>query len=262
MEFKEVLGIRRSIRFFDQERPVEREKIQKILEAMRVASCAVNAHWLRAVVVNREDIPPETMEALKMPVAALVQELAPVHIYCYLDTGIVNRIKGTRLRQLVDVGALAPTHGWSHKFVDEFVYPQVLEPLTQNPAYPIAAAFDCGGAGTQGLLTAVDEGLGVCWTAFNADAAKTLLDIPDDWIPLYVMNVGYSLESREAGGQRPRPEFEELYFEGNARQPFRRDPRVVKDLEKEKLFTPPAPSPNPERMKEIRTMARKLGLPE
>jgi nitroreductase len=262
VEFKEVLGIRRSIRFFDQERPVEREKVQKILEAMRVASCAVNAHWLRAVVVNREDIPPETMEALKMPVAALVQELAPVHIYCYLDLGIVNRIKGTRLRELVDVGALAPTHGWSHKFVDEFVYPQVLQPLTENPAYPVAAAFDCGGAATQGLLTAVDEGLGACWTAFDADAAKALLEIPDDWLPLYVMNLGYSLESLEAGGQRPRPDFEELYFEGTTRQSFRRDPLVVKDLEKEKLYTAPAKSPNPERMKEIREMARKLGLPE
>ena len=44
--------IRRSIRFFDTDRPVEREKIQKILEAMRIASCAVNAHWLRAVVTG------------------------------------------------------------------------------------------------------------------------------------------------------------------------------------------------------------------
>jgi nitroreductase len=262
MELKEVLGIRRSIRFFDPERPVEREKIQKILEAMRIASCAVNAHWLRAVVVNRADIPPDTMEALKMPVAGLVQELAPVHIYCYLDPTIVNRIQGARLKELVDVGALAPTHGWSHKFVDEFVYPQVLKPLTENPAYPIAAAFDCGGAGTQGLLVAFDEGLGACWTAFAPEPAKDMMKIPDEWIPLYVMNVGYPLESREAGGQRPRPEFETLYFEGTANEPFARDETVVKDLEKEKMFTDPAKPGNPERMKEIREMARKLGLPE
>lgn len=51
MGFTEVIGIRRSIRFFDPDRPVEREKIQKILEAMRLGSCAMNAHWLRAVVV-------------------------------------------------------------------------------------------------------------------------------------------------------------------------------------------------------------------
>lgn len=260
MEFTQVLGIRRSIRYFDPDRPVEREKIQKILEAMRVASCAVNAHWLRAVVVDRAGIPPETMEALKVPVAGLVQELAPIHIYCYLDTGIVNRVKGARLKELVDVGALNPTHGWSHKFVDDFVYPQILKPLTESPGYGVAAAFDCGGAGTQGLLMAVDEGLGVCWTAFNPEPAKKLLAVPDDWIPLYVMNVGYPLESREAGGQRPRPAFEELYFEGHVGQPFRRDPNVVKELEERGLYQQPAPLPD--RKQEVRDLARKLGLPE
>jgi nitroreductase len=260
MQFKEVLGARRSIRYFDTDRPVERAKIQKILEAMRIASCAVNAHWLRAVVVNRADIPSETMEALKTPVSGLVQELAPVHIYCYLDAGIVTRIKGKRLKELVDVGALNPSHGWSHAFVEDFVYPQILEPMTKGPGYPISAAFDCGGAGTQGLLTAVDEGLGVCWTAFNPIAAKELLDIPDDWIPLFVLNVGYPLESADAGGQRPRPAFEELYFEGKVGRPYPRDPKVVEELEREKLFTPKAPQPG--RQEEVRKLARKLGLPE
>lgn len=259
MEYKELLGTRRSIRFFDPDRPVEREKIQKILESMRIASCAVNAHWLRAVVVNREDIPEETMEQLKMPVAALVQDLARVHIYCYCDLGVVNRIKGSRLKELVDVFALAPTHGWSHKFVDEFVYPQILKPLTENPAYPVAAAFDCGGAAFQGLLMAFEEGLGACLTAFNAEAAKPLLGIPDDWVPLYVMNLGYSAESREAGGQRPRPPFEELYFEGRVGKPFPRDPVVVKELEEAKMLQKPAPLPG--RKEEIQKLAQKLGLP-
>jgi nitroreductase len=260
MELKEVLGIRRSIRFFDPHRPVERAKVQKILEAMRVASCAVNAHWLRAIMVNRDDIPPDILEKLEIPVAALIPQLAPVHIYCYLDLGTVNRVKGARLKELVDVYALNPTHGWSHKFVDEFVYPQILEPMTKSPNYPVAASFDCGGAGTQGMLVAFDEGLGACWTAFNAGAAKELLQVPDDWLPLYVMNVGYPLESREAGGQRPRPLFEELYFEGRYGTPFRRDPEVVKELEREKLFTAPAPLPG--RKEEVRALARKLGLPE
>ena len=34
MEYQELIGSRRSIRFFDPKRQVEMEKIQKILEAM------------------------------------------------------------------------------------------------------------------------------------------------------------------------------------------------------------------------------------
>jgi len=73
------------------------------------------------------------------------------------------------------------------------------------------------------------------------------------------MNVGYPAESPDAGGQRPRPDFEELYFEGTAETPFIRDPKVVAELEQAKLFQAPAPSEG--RMDEIRQLARKLGLP-
>ena len=260
MELKEVLGLRRSIRYFDPDRPVERAKIQKILEAMRLASCAVNAHWLRGVVVNRADLDPDVLASLKTPVAGVIQEMAPVHIYCYCDLGVVERVKGTRLKELVDVGALNPSPGWSHAFVDEVVYPQILQPLSQAAAYPIAASFDCGGAGTQGLLMAVDEGLGACWTNFNTDAVKDVFGIPADWIPLYVLNVGYPAESADAGGQRPRPPFEDLYFEGNCDVPFRRDPAVVDELKAAKFFT--APAPTPDRKREVRDLSRRFGLPE
>lgn len=40
MELTNVIGRRRTIRFFQPFRPVEREKIQKMLEASRHASCA------------------------------------------------------------------------------------------------------------------------------------------------------------------------------------------------------------------------------
>lgn len=260
MEFNEVLGIRRSIRYFDPDRPVEREKIQKILEAMRIASCAMNAHWLRAIVVLRDEIPADTLERLKLPVAGVIQELAPVHIYCYADLSVIARDRGARPKQLIDVGALNPSHGWTHRFVDEFVWPLLLKPLSESPAYPVAVAFDNGGAATQGLLMAFHEGLGACWTTFNHEVAKEAFAVPDDWIPHYVLNVGYPLESREAGGQRPRPPFDELYFEGRVGKPFRRDEAVVKELEEAGMLQAPAPLPG--RKQEIRELSRKLGLPE
>lgn len=64
MEFKEVIGNRRSIRFFEPDKPVEREKIQTMLEAARLASCAVNAHWAKAIVVERDKLPEDKLEQL------------------------------------------------------------------------------------------------------------------------------------------------------------------------------------------------------
>ncbi len=261
MDFKQVIGRRRSIRFFEPEKPVEREKIQTVLEAARLASCAVNAHWLRAIVVERDKLPPEKLEAMKTPVSALTIELAPVHIYFYCDLGTVNRVQGARLRELVEVGALAPTHGWSRKFVDEFVYPQVLKPMTETSTYPVAAAMDCGVAICQALLTCFDEGLGACLSAFNPAIAKELFNPPDDWIPLYVMLVGYPAESWEAGGQRPRPDFEELYYDAEYGKPFLRDPAVVEKLKQAGMIQRPAGLNNTERIAEIRSLAERLGLP-
>jgi len=258
MEFQKVLGIRRSIRFFEPQKPVEQEKIQKILEACLRASCAVNAHWLKAVVVKRDDVAPEDLEKMKNPVQALVIQLAPVHIYFYSDPGVVNEIKGSRLKELVDKGALNPTHGWSHKFVDEVVYPQILKPLTDSPGYLIAAAFDCGVAACQGLLMAFELGLGACLTAFNAEIVKKYTKVPDGWVPLYVLNVGYSAESPEAGGQRPRPAFENQYFLGQFGKAFPRDERVVEELKRDGLIQAPAMLPG--RKEEVRELARKLGL--
>jgi nitroreductase len=261
VEFKEVVGRRRSIRFFDPDRPVEREKVQVMLEAMRLASCAVNAHWLRAIVVERDKLPAEKLNMLKTPVAALTLDLAPVHIYVFCDLGIVNRIKGSRLKELVDVGALAPAHGWSHKFVDEFVYPQILEPMTRNlQGYLVAAAADCGGAAHIALLAGVDQGLGVCLNTPNPALTKQVFGVPDDWIPLWVILVGYPSESWHGGGQRPRPPFEDLYFDGDINTPFKRDPAVVERLKQAKMIQDPAPLPG--RFEEIRRLARDLGLPE
>ena len=256
-----MVGRRRSIRFFEPDKPVEREKIQVILETARLASCAVNAHWLRAIVVERDKIPPEKLSQLKTPVAALTLDLAPVHIYFFCDLGVVNRIKGSRLRELVDAGALAPTHGWSHKFVDDFVYPQILEPMTKNlQGYLAAAMADAGGAAQNALLAAFDEGLGACLNTPNPMLTKQVFGVPDDWISLWVMVVGYPAESWEAGGQRPRPPFEELYFEGEYGKPYPRDLAVVERLTKQKMFQTPAPLPN--RRDEIRKLAEKYGLPE
>lgn len=257
MRFEQVIGNRRSTRYFDPDRPVEREKVQKILEAMRLASCAMNAHWLRAVVVYRDDLDPKDFEKLKVPVSGVLMDLAPVHIYCFADPSVVLKDKGDRVRQLMDIGACNPSHGWTYAFLDEFVWPQILKPLAENPTYPASMAFDNGSAATQGLLMAINLGLGACWSVMAAEPAREILGVPAHWLPHYVMNVGYSLESP---GQRPRPPFESLYFEGHVSTPFRRDPAVVEELERDGMLQEPDPKPG--RKDEIRSLCRKLGLRE
>jgi nitroreductase len=260
MEFKEVVGRRRSIRYFQPWRPVEPEKIQVILEAARLASCAVNASFLRGVVVERDTLPPDVLESLKTPVSGLVIELAPVHIYFYGD--MTGNLRGkTTLKELVDVGALNVTHGWSHKFVEDLVFPMILEPMSKDRETLLrAVCTDAGVAMCQGLLAAFDEGLGACLTAFVPGPIKELCNIPDHWVPLYVMNVGYPAESWEAGGQRPRPPLGEQFHHGKYGTPFPRDPKVVERLTAEKMIQ--APAPLPWRKDEVRALARMLGLPE
>jgi hypothetical protein len=77
---------------------------------------------------------------------------------------------------------------------------------------------------------------------------------------MWVMLVGYPAESWEAGGQRPRPDFEEHYFEGEYGTPFKRDPAVVENLKEAKMIQ--APAPLPDRKDEIRRLTDELGLPE
>ena len=261
MEFKEVIGRRRSIRYFLPYRPVEREKIQTIMEATRLSSCAVNASFLRAIVVERDKLAPEDLEALKVPTTTLQLDMAPVHIYFYGNLNAIQESHGQTLKELFDVGALNPTHGWSHKFIEETVWPQILDPISKDPNInPIAVSMDSGVAMNQALLTAFDEGLGALLTAFNAERAKAIFKVPDHFMPLYAMLVGYPAESWEAGGQRPRPALESLYFEGEYGVPMERDPAVVEQLKQDKMIQEPAPLPW--RKDEVRALSRMFGLPE
>src|SRR3989304_4715943 len=67
MELKEVLGRRRSIRFFLPFRPVERAKVQKMLEAARRSSCVGNVNSARAVVIWKDQASEDLLRAITPP---------------------------------------------------------------------------------------------------------------------------------------------------------------------------------------------------
>ncbi len=64
-----------------------------------------------------------------------------------------------------------------------------------------------------------------------------------------------------AGGQRPRPPFEEQYFEGEYGVPFERDDKVVEGLKDANMIQKQAIKDDPERKAEIKKLAERFGLP-
>ena len=258
MDLKQVMGNRRSIRYFEPDKPVEREKIQVMLEAMNRSSRAVNADFVKGVVVYRDELDPEVVEQLKTPTSTADMDLAPVHIFFYLD---LNYVEGAqqRLKELVDLGALNPSHGWSHAYVDEVVWATVLKPISSDPGIlSYIGAIDAGVAICQGMLAAVDEGLGVCLHAFNTEVAKTALGIPDTWLPLHLLLVGYPAEDPLTGGQRPRRPLSSQFFIGRADQPWEEIPEVTERLKSEGLIQEPVDADK--RRKEVRELAERFGL--
>jgi nitroreductase len=263
MEFKQAVGNRRSIRYYRPYQPVEKDKIQTILEAARLQTQHGNAQLVRkAVVVTRGETPDDVREGLidalyNQPQAAQ----APVAIVWAIDMSGWDTLKDNLL-ELINVGALTASYGWSEQFVDEVVL--------KTPDFNVMAgdrvfaewlsAIEMGTAIGAALLAAVDEGLGTQLLTGRRGQIRELLGMPEHVTPAQIQIVGYPAESADGGGQRPRPPFEELYFDGQWGTPIARDPDNVARLTAAGMIQDSAPQPW--RRDEIRALAGMFGLPE
>ncbi len=256
MQLREVVGRRRSVRFLRPYQPVEMEKIQRMLEAARLASHWGNVQSLRAVVVIREQVSPEVLEALFAPVAGFQIKLAPVVIVWYLDTAAVDE-QGDRLRELLAAGAL----GFGPKkreALEEKLIP-FFESIREGLKQPGLGEVDCGQGIAQATLMAFEQGLGTCCLGTpKAQELKGTLGLPDTARVLLLQTVGYPAESPEAGGQRPRQPFEQLFHLNRFGNPFPRLDDVVEELTDDGMFT--APAPQPYREAELEYLKEALGL--
>ena len=260
MELKEVIGNRRSIRFLLPHKPVEREKIQKMLEAATLCSFWGNVRALRALVVERESAPQEVLNAI--PVGSAIGGwqfgLAPVLIVWFVDWRALD-VQGDRLHELVDAGAAGVDFEASHRYLDESLIP-FFKAAGATLKSGGMTEFDCGQGVAQATLVAFEEGLGTCLLGVPAQKKlRRALALPDECSILCIQTVGYPAESPEAGGQRPRLPFEELYFLNGYGKPFPRDPDVVEGLKADRMLQ--APAPLPWREAELRYLAHALGIP-
>lgn len=258
MELREVLGRRRSIRFVRPYKPVEKEKIQMMLEAARVASHWGNVQSLRALVVFRDSASKETLEAIQAPVAGWQIRLAPVVIVWYIETAAVNE-QASRLRTLVDVGALGfGGKDKRHEALENQLLP-IFESIRENLKLPGLGEVDCGQGIAQATLMAYELGLGTCCLGTpNGEQIRQALSLPESCRVLLLQTVGYPLEHWEAGGQRPREPFEKLFQMNSYGTPYPRSQTVVQQLEKDGVFTRPAPLP--EREAELEFLKKALDL--
>jgi nitroreductase len=261
MEFMEVLGNRRTIRFFEPNKPVEREKIQVILEASNRSSRGINVDFCKSIVVYRDEISDSVRQRLKTPTTNVALDLAPVWIFFYGDMKYPGEGK-THLKELVDLGALPATHGWSHAYVDEVIWGNVIGVFANDPTLNIwFLSVECGLAICQALLTAFEEGLGAGLHAFDANVAKEVLKVPDHWFPMWMLLVGYPAEDPKAGGQRPRRPLGQNNFLGQYGVPFPEDPAVREKLKQRGLIQEPMSPDGRARKAEIRKLAERFGLP-
>ncbi len=241
MELREVIGRRRSMRFLLPYRPVEPEKIQRMLEAARIASHWGNVQTLRAVVVFRDTAPKEVVDAIVAPVAGFQIRQAPVVIVWYLETAAVDE-QSDRLRELLKAGALGLGEGKEEALERQLLpfFAGVLDRLKE----PGISEMDCGQGIAHATLMAFEQGLGTCLLGGgNTEKIRQNLGLPDSCRILILQTVGYPAESPEAGGQRPRQPFEKLFQMNGYNNPFPRDPAVVAELISDKMFQAPAPRP-------------------
>lgn len=255
MELREVIGRRRSIRFLDPDRPVELEKLQRMLEAARIASHWGNVQSLRAVVVMRNSAPQEVLDSMEALIVGWQLRVAPVIIVWYLETEAVDH-QGDRLRELVNVGALGFGDD-KHKGLEEQLIPffDQIRPALKAPGL---GEVDGGQGIAQATLMAYEQGLGTCCLGGKAEQIHKALGLPESSRVLLVQTVGYPLEDPEAGGQRPRLPFEDLFQLNTYSQSFPRSEEVVEELTADGMFTTPAPIPG--REEELEALRIRLGL--
>jgi nitroreductase len=258
MELREVIGRRRSIRFVKPYKPVEPEKIQMMFEAARLASHWGNVQSLKAVAVFRNSAPQHVLDAIRATVVGWQIKIAPVIIVWYIDTAMVDE-QSDRLRELLDVGALGfGDMETKRRGLEEQLIP-LFSNLLEGMKMPGMGEVDCGQGIAQATLMAYELGLGTCCLGTpNGPKILEALGIPSNCRVLVLQTVGYPLEHWEAGGQRPRRPFGELFKMNHFEIEFPRSQAVVDELECDRMFTRPAPLP--EREDELAFLQKALNL--
>jgi nitroreductase len=166
MDVLEAIRVRRSARSY-KSIPVEREKLERVLEAGRLAPSAANRQPWHFVVVSD----PSVREELRV-----AHERDPF----YKNTSLILKAP------IVIVACADPARAWARRDGEEYWKVDIAIAL-QNM-----------------VLCATEEGLGTCWiAAFNDEATRRVLRIPEGIKIVAMTPLGYAAEMREATDRKP-----------------------------------------------------------
>ena len=169
MDFLQLVQARQSDRSYDKQRPVEPEKLGRILEAARLAPSACNAQPWRFVVITDKELAQKAGKAAAGLGMNKFAKDAPVHILVVEESMNITSFLGAKIKDkyfpLIDIG--------------------------------IAAAHI--------TLAAESEGLGSCilgW--FDEKEIKKLVGIPANKRLLLDITIGYPVKEKRKKSRKSK----------------------------------------------------------
>ena len=238
-----ALGNRRSIRYFDPDREVERWKIETMLQAARFSSCQGNINATEAVVLQKDrcgDLWEDIEDCVSGFNVTVINQAS--HLILWLTN--LNAWYGRAIDGISTVslaGAAARYHGWNYEFSMTQTLPRLMSfPTTRTE---ILLRFETGQAAANAITAGVGLGLGNILIAFGRKpgGVEEALGLPDHYRFTWGHAVGYPLEDANAGGQRPRLKMEALFSENAFGTSWRSDPATVEMLKDKGLIQEQAP---------------------
>jgi nitroreductase len=244
MELKQIIGNRRTIRYYLPFRPVESEKIQKMLEAARRASCVGNVNNTRAVVIWKHKASEALIKAITPPLGYQQMQTAPCFIMWYHDKAAYEVNKWIQdLNNLAETRRIGSDVEETKAVIEKYLRPAFGASWQQIAEGPLAY-MDVGQAVAQATLVAWDEGLATCcMSSPRLEQVGKLLNLPETAVPVCLQSVGYPAESWEAGGQTQKAAYESLFFEMEYGKPFKLSPKAEEELKQAGMIQEPAPLP-------------------
>lgn len=162
MNYFELIAARQSGRSYDSTRPVEREKLVKILEAGAIAPSACNSQPWRFVAIDDKEMAakvPHLLQRENDPINRFTNDCLAFIIICEAHAVLMTSMRDT----------------------------------TPSQKY---AQLDLGIATAHMTLAATELGLDSCILGcFNEEALKELFGIPEELKIRLVMSVGYGKDS-------------------------------------------------------------------